>query len=76
MKSKAVHLSKYGPGYTQKPCDSALNFGNVIYDVVPKTDAQTLQVLQNQCLRICLKAEPRTPITELNTRANIPMLPG
>ena len=51
-----------------------LDFGDVVYDAVSKTDAQTLQVLQNQCLRICLKANPRTPIKELHTIANVPML--
>ena len=52
-----------------------LDFGDAIYDAASKTDAQTLQGLQNQCLRICPKAEPRTHIIDLHTRANIPLLP-
>ena len=51
-----------------------LDFGDAIYDVVSKTDAQTLQVLQNQCLRICLKADPQTSIEDLHRTADIPML--
>ena len=51
-----------------------LDFGDVIYDAVSKTEAQTLQVPQNQCLRICLKANPRTSIEELHAAAGVPML--
>ena len=52
-----------------------LDYVNVIYDAANKRDFQTLQVIQNGCLRICFKADPRTPVAELHSRANLPTLP-
>ena len=38
-----------------------VDYGDVLYDSLPKTDAKKLQVIQkNKCLWICLKADPFT----------------
>ncbi len=51
-----------------------IDYGDVVYDAASKKDCQTLQVIQNGCLCICCKADPRTPMLELHRRANIPVL--
>ena len=51
-----------------------IDYGDVVYDAASKKDCQTLQVIQNGCLRICCKADPRTPILELHRRTKIPFL--
>ena len=51
-----------------------IDYGDVVYDAASKRDCQTLQVIQNGCLRICCKADPRTPIVDLHRRAKIPFL--
>ena len=51
-----------------------INYGDVVYDAASKKDCNTLQVIQNGCLRICCKVDPRTPIVELHCRVNIPTL--
>ena len=58
----------------RSPVIPHFDYSNVIYDAMTKADANTLQVLQNQCLRICLKAQPRTTVEELHQRAKMPML--
>ncbi len=36
------------------------SFNDYIYDVVNTSDSERLQVLQNNCIRICLKSDKRT----------------
>ncbi len=51
-----------------------IDYGDVVYDVAGKRDCQTLQVIQNGCLWICCKADPRTPVVELHRKMKTPFL--
>ena len=46
-------------------------FNDHIFDVVNKSDAIRLQVLQNNCIRICLNCDKRKPRSELYTESGI-----
>ena len=35
-----------------------VDYGDVLYDSLSKGDAKKLQIIQNKCLRICLKSDP------------------
>ncbi len=50
------------------------DYSDIIYDVMSASDANTLQVVQNKCLGICLRAEPRTSIAELHVQAKLSYL--
>ena len=50
------------------------DFNCYIYDCLSSRDAFTLQKLQNSAVRSILRAEFRTPIIELHTKAGLPML--
>ena len=50
------------------------DYGDQIYDAMSSTTANQLQVLQNSCLRVCTKANKRTPISELHSIAGVPKL--
>ncbi len=51
-----------------------MDYGDIIYDAIGVVDSQKLQMLQNQCLRICCNADPRTPINTLHQECNLPKL--
>ncbi len=51
-----------------------IDYDDVIYDAANKKDCQTLQVIQNGCLRICCKVDPKTPVLDLHRRTKIPFL--
>ena len=44
---------------------------DVLYDAMPKNSAGHLEILQNKCLRICLKCEPRTKVTDMLAEAKV-----
>ena len=50
------------------------DYGDQIYDSMSATTAKQLQVLQNSCLRVCLKADKGTPVIDLHTEAGLPTL--
>ncbi len=51
-----------------------IDYGDVVYDAASKRNCKTLQVIQNGCLWVCCKADPRTPIVDLHRKVNIPTL--
>ena len=52
------------------------DYGDILYHRLSASanNADRLQKLQNRALRICLKAEARTPISNLHNRAKLPFL--
>ncbi len=46
-------------------------FSDVVYDCMTQTDAKKLQVLQNNCIRVCLKCDRLTPRHELYSNSGI-----
>ena len=50
------------------------DYGDILYHSALNHNADRLQKLQNRALRICLKAEARTPILNLHNRAKLPLL--
>ena len=46
-------------------------FNDYIYDALSSCDSAKLQVMQNNCIRICLKAHRQTPHSELFSRSGI-----
>ncbi len=51
-----------------------MDYGDVVYDAMGTVDSRKLQVLQNQCLRICCNSDPRTPINDLHANCKMPKL--
>ena len=51
-----------------------IDYCDVVYDAIGQTDSRKLQKIQNRCLRICCKADPRTPISELHEACHLPKL--
>ena len=47
------------------------DYADVIYDVMSHQNVAQIQGLQNRCLRICLKREPRSNTKDLHNDANI-----
>ena len=50
------------------------DYTDVIYDAISQHNASRIQVMQNQCLKICTNSKCRTNTTELHTRVNLPLL--
>ncbi len=50
------------------------DYADVIYDSVSQSNAKKLQVMQNQCLKVCTKSEPRASTVELHNRVRLPQL--
>ena len=51
-----------------------IDYGVVLYDAMGTVDGQKLQTIQNKCLRICCKSDPRTAINELHAESKLPRL--
>ena len=51
-----------------------IDYGNIIYDAIGTVDNYKLQTIQNKCLRICIKANPRMPIADLRAECKLPMV--
>ena len=50
------------------------DYAYVVYDGMSKGDAAQLEVLQNKCLRLCLKSEPKTRNVDLRKEAGVQSL--
>ena len=50
------------------------DYADVVYDGMSKGNADQLEVLQNKCLRVCLKSEPKTRVTDLRAEAGVTSL--
>ena len=50
------------------------DYADQVYVAMSKMNADMLQVLQNQCLRICIKSETRCNVSELHKTAGLPLL--
>ncbi len=78
MKSLARICQFVGRGLALQLYQSLLiphiDYGDIVYDAMGVVDAQKLQTIQNQCLRICCNADPRTPINELHAECKMPKL--
>ena len=48
-----------------------LDYGDIIYDAMSTTLSNQLQVVQNNCLRICLKRDRMTHVPELHTDSKV-----
>ncbi len=51
-----------------------LDYGDILYDTMSAQDSNKLQVIQNKCLRICLKEDPRASVDRLHDVAKLPTL--
>ena len=47
------------------------SFSDVVYDTMSQLDTNKLQVLQNNCVRVCLKCDKTTPHTEMYNTSGI-----
>ena len=50
------------------------DYADIIYDSFSKHNANKLQVMQNKCLKLCIKCDRRIPSDELHARAKMPLL--
>ena len=51
-----------------------MDYGDIVYDAIGLGYNQKLQTIQNSCLRICCRADPRTPIASLHEECKLPKL--
>ena len=50
---------------------SQFEYADVIFDAMTSGNADQLEILQNKCLRTCLKCEPKTKVSDMWPEAKV-----